>query len=118
MTHEADGFDLHKAIMKIPFRSHSSLFTGEKHLILPGQVYHFMGPNSVLSKRLDPNTDLPYHAPHLAPINQVDELGMKNDKDYRDAEKLESPEKVLEVKHVANEKLVRNLNSIRVSGWR
>ena len=77
-----------------------------------------MGPNSVLSKRLDPNTDLPYHAPHLAPINQVDELCMKHDKDYRNAEKLESPEKVLEAKHVADEKLVRNLNSIRLSGWR
>ena len=118
MTDKAEGFDVHKAIMKIPFRNHPSIFPGEKHLVLPGQVYHNFGPNSDLLKRLDPKTDLPYHDPHLAPINQVDYQTMIHDKDYRDAEKLSTPEQVLEAKHVADEKLIRNLHSIKVSGWR
>ena len=91
---------------------------GEKHLVLPRQVYHHFGPKSDLLKRLDPKTDLPYHDPHLSQINQVDYETMIHDKDYRDAEKLESPDLVLKAKHVGYEKLVRNLKSIRVSGWR
>ena len=118
MTDEGEGFDVHKAIMKIPFRSHFSLFPGEKHLVLPGQVYNHFGPTSDLLKRLDPKTYLPYHDPHSAPINQVDYQTTIHDQDYRDAEKLESPDLVLKANHGADEKLVNNLHSIKVSGWR
>ena len=108
--------DYHKALSKFAFRTHPSLFKNEQHIVLPNQIYHNCGPFTS-EKRTNPETNQPYPDKNLAPIYQTDSACFYHDRAYRDAEKLDSSEKVLEAKHAADRELVKELKTITGKTW-
>ena len=81
-----------------------------KNWHLPG--HKFTGPFTELDKRIDEN-DNPL--PGYEPFNQIDEIAMRHDICYRDADSDKTDEKT---RKICDKKMLDNLNSIKTKGIR
>ena len=92
------GFDIHKAIGKLP--------RPKKGWVLPG--YKYAGPFNPLDEQLDEDDNpLPGHEP----FNQIDEIALHHDICYRDSNNKKD-------KHVCDKKMLNNLKTIKPKNFR